>query len=105
MTNPRLHSEFVVRTSSAKMPSKCWGRYAHVGVIEVFGKYTPALRDTAGQKVRATWRRLFDGSSDRCARAVAERDAECYAEALARRYADGLAAGYVASLVDRVDEI
>jgi len=31
MSTPR----YIVKTSSAKMPNSCWGRYVHIAVLEV----------------------------------------------------------------------
>ena len=102
---PRLHSRFVVRVSAAKMPSKCWGRYSHVGVIEVYGKYTAQLRETAGQTVRWYRSRLFAGTSDRCAASRAEDEALDVVRSLESRYAAQLTAGYAQHLTERCDEI
>jgi hypothetical protein len=102
---PRLHSRFVVRVSAAKMPSKCWGRYSHVGVIEVYGRYTAQLRETAGQTVRWYRGRLFAGTSDRCAAARAADEALDVVTRLERRYAAQLSAGYAQHLTEREDEI
>jgi len=103
--NPRLHSRFVVRTSAAKMPNSCWGRYSHVGVIEVYGKYTAQLRETAGQTVRWYRSRLFAGTSDRCAASRAEDEALDVVRSLESRYAAQLTAGYAQHLTERCDEI
>lgn len=31
-------NKFIIKVSSAKMPSSCWGRYVHVAVIETDGR-------------------------------------------------------------------
>lgn len=102
---PHMHHTFSVRISSAKMPSKCWGRYVHVGVIECWGKYTSALRETKSQTVHGYRGRLNDGTSDRCASAVALRSRRQLRDRLERQYAERLAEGYVENLADRCDEI
>jgi hypothetical protein len=76
-----------------------------VGVIEVYGKYTAQLRETAGQTVRWYRSRLFAGTSDRCAAVRAEDRALDVVRSLESRYAAQLAAGYVQSLAERCDEI
>ena len=98
---PHLHTRYVVRVSSAKMPSKCWGKYVHVGVIAVHGKYTAQLRDTASQSV--VWYRScqFSGLTDRCASARAIRDAERAVRRHEAAYYEELAAGYLESLTTR----
>ena len=100
-TTPRLHTQYIIRTSSAKMPSRCWGRYAHVGVLAVHGKYTAQLRDTASQELVWYRGRLFDGTSDRCARARAEDRAVDVVRSLERCYREQLTAGYLASVATR----
>jgi hypothetical protein len=99
---PRTHSEFVIRTSNAKMPGSCWGRYVHVGVIEVHhGHYTPQLRDTASQTLRWYSGRNNSGTSDRCAAAVALRSARKAAARMEAQYRADMAVGYCDAVADR----
>ena len=102
---PSLHHTFSVRISSAKMPNTCRGRYVHVGVIECWGKYPSALRETKSQTVHGYCGRLNDGTSDRCASAVALRSRRALRDRLERQYAERLAEGYVEHLAERCDEI
>lgn len=65
---------YEVRVSAAQMPNSCWGRYVHVALMCVLNGHTVSqIRHTKSQLVIDRAERLFDGSSDRCARAVAER--------------------------------
>ena len=100
--SPRLHSEFVVRTSAAKMPANCWGKYVHVGVVERWAPgFPPSLSDNSKQVVRAFRGRLFYGKTDRCAAAVVVDRMLDVAARLRRQYAAMLSAGYMKSLADR----
>ena len=105
MTNPTLHTRFIVRVSAAKMPVSCWGRDTHVGVIRCWGKYTNQLRVTASQDVPWYSARNFDGKTERCASSVEYRKARRQAEIMRVRYAEQLTAGYNEHLTERSDEI
>jgi hypothetical protein len=104
---PRHHSVFVVRASAAMMPAKCWGRYQHVGVVEMWDGSTSCaqLRNTRSQAIRWYRGKLFSGSSGRCAAALACVIAMGVARTLTRQYAADMAAGYVEHLAEREDEI
>jgi hypothetical protein len=102
---PRLHSRFIVKESSAKMPNSCWGRYTHVGVIHCWGKYTHQLRVTAGQDVPWYSARNFDGKTARSASHREYARAVAAASRLERQYAAQLSAGYTQHLTEREDEI
>ena len=103
--SPRLHSTFTIRISAANLPNSCWGRYVHVGVIECWGKYTCALRETKSQTIHGYRGRLNEGTSDRCASAVALRSRRVLRDRLAQNYLASLSAGYIEALRDREDEI
>jgi hypothetical protein len=101
-SNPRTHSQFIVRTSCAKMPNSCWGSYVHVGVIEVHhGHYTPQLRDTKSQTLRWYSGRNNSGTSDRCAAAVSWRAARAAATEMQQQYRAAMAEGYCAAVTER----
>jgi len=79
-----MRTEYIVKTSAAKMPRSCWGRYVRVAVLEVEAGTEPAMiseRARGVVRIVETWERLSVGKTNRCAaaRAVAE------AEALAAR--------------------
>lgn len=64
-------SHYVVKVSSAKMPSRCWGRYKRVAVMEMEdGAPFPKMisdHTTGCIRVVRTWEKCFAGKSDRCA--------------------------------------
>jgi hypothetical protein len=63
-------TEYVVLSSSAHMPTKCWGRYRRVGVLEVERGYRPRQISEHPRKVVRivrTWEKRFDGKTFRCA--------------------------------------
>lgn len=65
-----MRTEFVVRSSAAKMPSSCWGQYRRVAVLEVQQGTVPRMiSDRARGVVRivATWEALNVGKTSRCA--------------------------------------
>ena len=73
---------YIVKTSSARMPQSCWGRYAHVAVIEMKdGPWLPpkmiSSRAVGVSKVVARWERVHVGKTGRCAfrRALVEAGA------------------------------
>ena len=79
-TTPIL-PRYVVKTSSASMPQSCWGRYAHVAVLETRpGTTRPPLaitpRDRSVARVVAIWERVNVGTTDRCAYRRALRAAQ-----------------------------
>lgn len=76
-------TEFVVKVSAANMPNSCWGRYANVAVLEVVVGETPVqIRDTRKVRVVWVWRKLNCGTTDKCAKAKALREAEEMVEKL-----------------------
>lgn len=102
--------EYVVRVSRAKMPSKCWGRYSHVGVLRVVRGHSPAaIRESSRAEVVWYRGKLFDGTSDLCARSRTERRARVIARELneqARQARnDRQTQAYLESLTERTDEI
>ena len=105
MTNPTLHTRFIVRESAAKMPCKCWGRYKHVGVIRCWGRYTPQLRVTASQDVPWYSARNFAGKTERSASHVEYSKAVRVAARMQAEYYAQIAAGYNEHLTERTDEI
>jgi len=83
---------YSVRVSAAAMPSSCWGRYCNVAVIEHSPDKPPRqIRTTLSQRVVRFWGRCHDGSTARCARARAEREAERLAASLRRRQQSAIA--------------
>lgn len=65
------NTHFIVRSSVAKMPTSCWGRYMHVAVIEVQAgvKTVPMISTRAKGVVRIVqcWSKLSVGKTARCA--------------------------------------
>lgn len=100
------HSRFIVATSAAKMPVKCWGRYAHVGVVELTSDrpYCGQLRDTRTQELHHYWSRQHVGSTDRCAVARTVAIAERYACRMAQKYLETMSDGYRSSAAERSGE-
>ena len=104
--SPRMHSKFTVRTSAAKMPNNCWGRYVHVGVVERWQPgHPPSLSDNSSQCVRAYKGRLFCGTSNHCAAARAADRMLDVAHRLQQQYTEHLTVGYEEHITDRQDEI
>lgn len=78
-------TEYVIRASSAKMPSSCWGTYRHVAVMEVEkGTFPTMISERARGVVRIIeeWRGLNVGpiaqrgdTGGKCAYSVALRSA------------------------------
>ena len=63
-------TEFVVRTSAAKMPNSCCGTYRHVAVMEVeLGTVPSMISERARGVIRIVeiWERLSVGTTSRCA--------------------------------------
>lgn len=52
-------SRFIVQTSTAKMPTSCWGRYRNVAVIETDGRASVAMISERARGVRSIV--SFDG--------------------------------------------
>jgi hypothetical protein len=80
-------TEFVVKTSSANMPSHCWGDYARVGVLEIDTEQTddPKMISTHARgvvRVVQTWEKCNVGKTERCAFRRALAAAERLAEGL-----------------------
>lgn len=83
---------YQVLTAGAAMPNSCWGEYRRVALVEcdtdvldVAGLLRPAIIADNGigvVKIVHTWERLYDGTTERCAYAVALAIAK--AEAAAR---------------------
>ena len=68
---------YVVRVSSANMPGSCWGKYAHVAVMEVAPGTMPTMiseRAKGVVRIVRAWRSRNVGTTERCAfrRALAE---------------------------------
>lgn len=72
-------SRFIVRVSSAKMPSSCWGQYEHVAVMEVDWsvKQVCAIdeRLRCVRRIVRRWDRRHVGKTERSAASVAYRQA------------------------------
>lgn len=74
---------FIILTKRAAMPSSCFGgsSYYRVAVIELEPGFEgpPAMiseRAKGVKQVVATWERLYRGTTERCAYAVAYAEAE-----------------------------
>ena len=80
--------EYIVWSSSAKMPIKCWGVYRRVAVLEVLPgvRSVSMISDRAKGVLRvvATWERCRVGTTDRCATSRAEAAAIALADKLTR---------------------
>ena len=72
--------EYLVWASTAKMPSKCWGSYLRVALLEVLPGTTHVRmispRAEGVLRVVETWERCRTGTTDRCASARARAAAE-----------------------------
>lgn len=76
---------YIVKHSSARMPSTCKGRYRRVAVVEVEPGAVPAMISTRARGVRRivqTRERCNVGTSDRCAYQRAEEEAYRLADQL-----------------------
>lgn len=76
---------YIVRTSCAKMPASCWGRYNRIAVLEVEPGAKPAMISTRARGVRsivAAWEACHVGTSDRCSYRRALQEAETLANEL-----------------------
>ena len=73
-------THYIAKTATAQMPNSCWGRYGKVGVIEVEDgvEDVAMISDRARGVIRVVevWDRQFWGKSNRCAFAIACREAE-----------------------------
>ena len=71
---------YIVCDASEKMPSKCWGRYRKVAVVEVERgvRRISMISERAKGVVRIVeeWRRLNVGTTERSAFSIATREAE-----------------------------
>lgn len=60
--------QYVVMTSSAKMPRNCWGRYRNVAIVAYDGPNPPKIiADTKTAKVVRHYGPQSVGSTERCA--------------------------------------
>ena len=77
---------YIVQTAAAKMPSSCKGEYRRVAVLEVKNGVKKAsfisVISKDVKRVIRVWERLNVGTSDRCAYAVALKEAEALVEKL-----------------------
>lgn len=86
-----VETEFVVISSSAKMPSSCWGRYRHVAVLEVRKGWLTSLpreisdRGLGVLRVVRTWDRVHVGKTERDAYTAAYREARTLADEYNRK--------------------
>lgn len=62
-------THFIVMTSSASMPSSCWGRYRNVAIVEVDKGYEPPSIDSRNKRIHSIqhFGPKFVGYTDRCA--------------------------------------
>ena len=79
-------THYITQTATAHMPTNCWGRYGKVGVLEVEDGIdrVSMISDRARGAIRVVevWDRQFWGKSNRCAFAIACREAEALAASL-----------------------
>ncbi len=78
----------IVLSSSARMPSSCWGSYARVAVVEAeVGAEPKMISERARGVVRIieTWERLHIGKTKRCAHQRALAEAHALADELNAR--------------------
>jgi|TARA_Y100000034_G_C6699139_1_gene308240 hypothetical protein len=79
-------THYITQTATAHMPNSCWGRYGKVGVLEVEDGIdrVSMISDRARGAIRVVevWDRQFWGKSNRCAFAIACREAEALAASL-----------------------
>ena len=76
---------YIVASSSAKMPRKCWGQYRRVAVLEIEPGAKPAMISERAKGVRRvveTWERLSVGKTNRCAYRRALEEAKALADRL-----------------------
>ena len=73
-------THFIVQTSSAKMPSSCWGTYRRVAVLKVNDGVTKAsmISERSRDVLEVIWvaDRLYVGTTERCAYQIALAEAE-----------------------------
>ena len=79
--------KYAVISSTAKMPSSCWGRYRRVGVgeLEPGVEGPPTMLSSRSRQVTRvveTWERLNVGTTERCAYQRALREADALATKL-----------------------
>ena len=65
-----LTYDYIIKVSSAKMPSKCWGarEYVKIGLLECYQGRKPNMisdRDQAVKRVVAVYDKVHQGSTDR----------------------------------------
>lgn len=81
-----MKTHYIVKESSAKMPSRCWGRYVRVAVIEVAAGLhdVSMISDRARGVVRIveTWEKCNVGRTERCAASRARTAARALAAEL-----------------------
>ena len=70
---------YIVKISAARMPSRCWGRYVHVAVLEVERGIRPhevviSERSRGVRRIVEVWRKCSVGKTARSAseRALSE---------------------------------
>lgn len=58
---------FIVMTSSAKMPSRCWGNYGNVAIVETNGARPRQInpQHKSVKRIVKIWRRLHIGKNIR----------------------------------------
>ena len=82
-------SHYIVKTSSAKMPSSCWGIYRRVAVLEIEDGRTDVSTISCHAKgvirVVEAWEKCHVGKTDRDAYSYALRRAEALAAQLNRK--------------------
>lgn len=79
MKTEKPKTEYVVKTSSARVPMSCRGSYAHIAVMEVLEGIEPKMiseRARGVVRIVETWWALNVGKTEKCAyrRALAEAE-------------------------------
>jgi len=80
-------TQFIVMSAKARMPSRCWGRYMRVAVLEVAAGAMPKMISSRARgvvRVVRTWEKCNSGATEQCAYMKAYREAEKMAEELNR---------------------
>lgn len=72
-----IKPRYIVMTARARMPSRCWGQYGRVAVVETDGQQPSRIdpRDRRIRRIVAQWERRNIGGA-RSAFALAVREAE-----------------------------
>ena len=95
MIHNNNNTHFIVKTSSARMPSNCWGKYNHVAVLEVsthvdtVSMISDRARDC--ESIIAYWSNLNAGTTERCSYQKALKEAQTICNKLNKEKVTSLA--------------